>query len=588
MSPGEAVGPYTLGPRIGSGGMGEVFRATDPRLGRDVAIKFLRAGAERDPERLRRFENEARAAAQLNHPNILAVLDVGTHAGAPYLVTELLEGETLRERLARAVTAAQARELALQIANGLRAAHAHAIVHRDLKPENVFVTSDGRVKILDFGIARFAESGESGPVKATQTATGTLLGTAGYMAPEQVRGQPADARADVFAFGCILYELLGGKRAFDRATSVETGYAILNADPPPLPAGTPRALAQLVRRCLEKEVEKRVQSTDEVIAALSTETVAAPATSRAPLALGGLLVAAAVAIVAVMNRQPPPQAAAIAEMPDAGHRGVGMMDLPLPASSNPAALAAYRRALQELHDGSVAEAAALLNEAHRLDPQLGAAMVRSCLWIASVYCPEAQQLRSTLSPRDQALLDAASPWLNPFEAYDRDAGLAREAALLHRFPDDAEIVLIAGRLHGLESASGLAEARALAQHALELDPTFAGAWWMIGDLMSPEVDDSQRALEQCLALAPQAGGCLRALATLRAVEGDCEGFAQYVLRMKDVQPSGAYLHAWLMDARIANGATREEIESMFEKWPELRDGTPEFMATGRQLDSRTA
>src|SRR5450759_2732880 len=269
LSAGSRLGPYEILAPLGAGGMGEVYRARDSRLQRDVAIKVLPASFSQDADRLRRFEQEARAAGVLNHPNITAVYDIGTHDGAPYVVSELLEGETLRERLAGgALPPRKAIDYALQIAHGLAAAHEKGIVHRDLKPENLFVTKDGRVKILDFGLAKLTHQEEGGqatnlPTEAAGTEPGVVLGTLGYMSPEQVRGQPADARSDIFSFGAILYELLSGKRAFHGDSAADTMSAILKEDPPDLSLtnqALPPGLERIVHHCLEKNAEQRFQS----------------------------------------------------------------------------------------------------------------------------------------------------------------------------------------------------------------------------------------------------------------------------------------------------------------------------------------
>src|SRR5208283_1627749 len=222
----------------------------------------------READRLRRFEQEARAVAALNHPNILAVFDIGQHEGSPFLVSELLEGDTLRAALdGGALPQRKTIEYGVQIAHGLAAAHEKGIVHRDLKPENVFVSKDGRIKILDFGLAKFAQNPNSGPdgvtLATSHTAAGVVMGTASYMAPEQVRGEGADARTDIFAFGAVLYEMLSGVRAFRRDTAAETMTAVLKDDPPELsdPAhAVSSALERIVRRCLEKNPEQRFQS----------------------------------------------------------------------------------------------------------------------------------------------------------------------------------------------------------------------------------------------------------------------------------------------------------------------------------------
>ena len=238
LTSGTKLGPYEVSGAIGAGGMGEVYRARDPRLHREVAVKILSASLSSDRERLHRFEQEARAAAALNHPNILAVYDIGTQDGSPYIVSELLEGESLRERLRSGpLSLRKAIDYALQIARGLAAAHDKGIVHRDLKPENIFITRDGRVKLLDFGLAKLTQAaptfGDS-ETRTIQSDAGTVVGTVGYMSPEQVRGNPADARSDLFAFGVVLYEMISGKRAFHGETAADTMSAILHGEPPEL------------------------------------------------------------------------------------------------------------------------------------------------------------------------------------------------------------------------------------------------------------------------------------------------------------------------------------------------------------------
>ena len=275
LTAGTKVGPYEVQAPIGAGGMGEVYRAVDARLGRDVALKILPGSFSQDSDRLRRFEQEARAVAALNHPNILAVFDIGQQDGAPFLVSELLEGESLRAVLDRGpLPQRKAIEYGVQIAQGLAAAHEKGIVHRDLKPENIFVTKDGRIKILDFGLAKLAQAAEE-PNGATLmtagTAAGVVLGTPGYMAPEQVRGHAADARTDIFALGAVLYEMLSGSRAFRRDTPAESMTAALREDPAEFPDAThpvSPALDRIVRRCLEKNSAERFQSARDLSFAL--------------------------------------------------------------------------------------------------------------------------------------------------------------------------------------------------------------------------------------------------------------------------------------------------------------------------------
>src|SRR5882724_4284868 len=272
LASGTKLGPYEITAPLGAGGMGEVYRARDNRLGRDVAIKVLPPGFSQDGDRLRRFEQEARAAGILNHPNILSIYDIGTIAGAPYLVSELLEGQTLRETLrAMPLSPYKAIEVGIQIAHGLGAAHEKGIVHRDLKPENLFVTKDGRVKILDFGLAKLkpAPAGINTDVstRLPGTAPGVVMGTVGYMSPEQVRAEEVDHRSDIFAFGAILYEMLAGRRAFEGDSAVEVLNAILKEEPPEISEPkreVPPALVRVIRHCLEKSREDRFQSIADV------------------------------------------------------------------------------------------------------------------------------------------------------------------------------------------------------------------------------------------------------------------------------------------------------------------------------------
>lgn len=331
LTSGSKLGPYEIQSPLGAGGMGEVYRAKDTRLGRDVALKILPESFARETDRLRRFEQEARAVAALNHPNILAIHDIGQHEGSPFLVSELLEGESLGATLDRgALPQRKTIEYGVQIAQGLAAAHEKGIVHRDLKPENIFVTKDGRIKILDFGLAKLAQKAGAGSDEVTltseRTAAGVVMGTASYMAPEQVRGEAADPRTDIFAFGAVLYEMLSGVRAFRRDTPAETMTAVLKDDPPelsdqssaPVRLVSP-ALERIVRRCLEKNPEQRFQSARDLSFALSAlsgtepsgvvRSTAAAAPRRIPVLLwlsAALALAAVAAGAWFVARRPQP------------------------------------------------------------------------------------------------------------------------------------------------------------------------------------------------------------------------------------------------------------------------------------------
>jgi len=315
IAPGTRLGHYEVQTLIGTGGMGEVYRARDSRLHRDVAVKVLPDAFAGDKDRLRRFEQEARATGQLNHPNIVAIYDLGTsdgNGGVPYIVTELLEGQNLRAVVANGpIPPRKAVEYAIQIAAGLTAAHAKGIAHRDLKPENLFITAGGHLKILDFGLAKLlrptgiaggAEHDKTGSIQASLTMTGTIMGTASYMAPEQIREQPTDHRADIFSLGCILYEMLTGQRAFDGETPMDRMTAILHAEPADLPAAVEDAIpgvGRIVRRAIEKRAEDRFESAREMSFALSlvTERTGARAVSAE-----GIAAKASVSRAAILHR----------------------------------------------------------------------------------------------------------------------------------------------------------------------------------------------------------------------------------------------------------------------------------------------
>jgi TolB-like protein/Flp pilus assembly protein TadD len=286
LAPGTRLGPYEIESLIGSGGMGEVYRARDTRLHRQVAIKIL-PGSVPDRQFRERFDREARAVAALSHPNIVAIYDVGTHDDTPYAATELLEGETLRSRIgASALPVRTAVDYAVQIARGLAAAHGRGIVHRDLKPDNVFVTPDNQIKILDFGLATQAAPGTSDEsTRLGQTESGMVVGTVGYMSPEQARGTRADERSDIFSFGCVLYEMVSARRAFSGNSRIETLHAILKDNPPDLATtgrDIPSALERVIMHCLEKAPEGRFQSARDLVFALEnlTDAAAGPTDGR--------------------------------------------------------------------------------------------------------------------------------------------------------------------------------------------------------------------------------------------------------------------------------------------------------------------
>src|SRR5690242_1103954 len=310
---GVRLGRYEIRAPIGAGGMGEVYRARDGQLERDVAIKVLPEHLAESPAALARFGREAKAVAALSHPNILAIFDVGSEEGVSFAVTELLEGETLKQRLDRgAMGWREAVAIGAAVADGLAAAHGKGIIHRDLKPHNIFLTAEGRVKILDFGLARVkaAAAGQEASSMPTETDTGIVMGTAGYMSPEQVRGEHADVASDVFSFGCVLYEMAAGRRAFARETAAQSMAAVLETEPPELGTEIPAAVREAVTRCLEKSPARRYSSAQDLGMALRAAVDSAGSEPRARKSRRWMRAAAPAALLAAglaywMTRPPP-------------------------------------------------------------------------------------------------------------------------------------------------------------------------------------------------------------------------------------------------------------------------------------------
>jgi len=270
---GTKLGRYEIVAAVGAGGMGEVYRARDSRLGRDVAIKVLPEHLATDPVALARFDREARAVAAVSHPNVLEIYDVGNEDGTAFVVMELLEGETLRAALGRPGSSPAVIEIAISLAEGLAAAHARGVIHRDLKPENIFLAREGMVKLVDFGLARIErdDAAECSPSASTRTAVteaGAVMGTACYMSPEQARGHETDARCDLFSLGCVLFEMIAGRAPFCHSSYAETMASLIHEPPPPLEHTLNRGLDRIVRNCLEKDPERRIQSASELALAL--------------------------------------------------------------------------------------------------------------------------------------------------------------------------------------------------------------------------------------------------------------------------------------------------------------------------------
>ena len=518
---GRMLGCYEILALLGAGAMGDVYRARDTSLGREVAVKVLPPAFSRDPDRLRRFEQEARAAGMLNHPNILTIYAVGTHEGCPYLVSELLEGETLRDRLqGDGLAPRKATDYALQMAKGLAAAHEKGIVHRDLKPENLFLTKDGRVKILDFGLAKLTQPMAGSEAQPTLTESGAILGTAGYMSPEQVRGQPADHRADIFAFGVILYEMLSGQRAFQRGSWVESMNAILREEPPRLSESTPGvapALERVVWRCLEKSPEERFQSARDLGFALEAlSEISTPSPKPGPPAPGRLqgrkrlawsvAVLALLAILAVGvgiklrdHRQAP---------------GGRRVSTGAPASKNSEANEYFERAMFFNLQDDLPQTRLMLERALQLDPHFAEARgwygFTHVLMFDAGYSNDTSWLYNAEEELRQALRD--------------DPGLARvhsalAAVYLHQGrkelvpleveravkvrPEDNEALEWLVEYHRLNGEN--AAALALAKRVLQREPLFFPARMSMGEILRTQGDTTGaiREHEKILEQAPK-------------------------------------------------------------------------------------
>ena len=598
MRAGSRLGPYEIVAPLGAGGMGEVYRARDTRLGREVAVKVLPPAVASDVERLKRFEQEARATAALSHPNILALYDVGTYEGSPYLVTELLEGQALADRIHTGdLTAAKALALGIQIARGLSAAHERGIVHRDLKPGNVFITKDGTVKILDFGLARLIQSVGEGrdrdtdPTETGLTRAGAVLGTVGYMSPEQVRGELADSRSDIFAFGCVLYEMLSGQRAFKGPTPADTMSAILMKDPEPVGgpgSEIPAALQGIVSQCLEKRPEDRFSSAHDL--ALALQASSGMATVTAPrggavrrlrrLLIGGAVLAVAAIAVALAVLRPwrtvapaspvrpglvavpckvygAPEVAFLTDaVPQTISTLLGQVD-GIDTKVPPTSLEAEKVGgdlgrIAELYGVTSVVVTSLTESAgvFALNVQLVDARTRSVRWSRQLegsreaYNDLARQAAEGIR---QALMPAASPVPT--------AGVSSEAELALREGD-----YFSNRYLNLNHPTDFEAAVAAFERALKVDPSLAGAAAGISSLyltrfqMESEASGSLKEAETWARRALELDRrCGRAWGTLSWVEyhgtkPDIERLLEYALKAATYSPRDAYAHMAVSNA----------------------------------------
>jgi serine/threonine-protein kinase len=591
---GETLGQFRIVAKVGQGGMGVVYRATDEKLRRTVALKVLPPGFAADPARRDRFLREARAAAAINDANIATVYDVGEASGRLYIAMELVEGESLRARLANgAMAIPDALKVARGIARGLAKAHDRGLVHRDLKPDNVMVGTDLAVKILDFGLAKEVGLASESAVADAETATavttdGQVLGTPAYMSPEQAAGKPVDARSDVFALGIVLYEMVTGAAPFSAPTTMELLIAI--ARDTPAKASTRNAavmpeLEAVITRCLAKAPEARYASAREVLAALEgigeTSATSRPSAGVAThvqprkntwLTAIAAVVLGAAAVVGWRLRghdgaTATPATPSASAQADAGHRGIAMTDHPPPKTNVPEAALAYAKALQDLRDASLALGQQGLAHAVALDPGLAAAHVRLAFFfdtgIPGVDAPAsyraAHELRAQLDERDQMLLRAAEP-LHTRSTADLAACEARLVEATQHFPDDAEMFFFLATMETLFDSKPDDALAAVAREEA-LDPGSAVAVWHLAKARMRK-GDAARALEaaaRCLDLAPSATSCLRIQSTVHAAEGDCTAVLADAHRQVSLEPQGMQERRSLCDALAASGAPPEAL-----------------------------
>ena len=634
LSAGTRLGPYEILSSLGAGGMGEVYRARDRKLDRDVAVKVLPQSVAADSDTLARFEREAKAVAALSHPNILSIFDFGTQDGVAYAVMELLEGESLRGRLAGGpIPQKQAVDYALQVAKGLSAAHEKGVVHRDLKPENLFVSKDGHLKILDFGLAKRVPQVPPGeattvPTVSLHTEPGTVMGTAGYMSPEQVRGHAVDHRSDIFSFGTILYEMLSGKRAFKGDTAMETMTAILRDEPPELSGSgrsVPPALEHIVRHCLEKSPEQRFHSAHDVVFALE-ETAAGAVTSgpqaASPTVEKNVLVAVAVVMVLVLGiagvfllRRPHKATTEgvtrVAVLPfenlgspEDDYFADGIADAVRGKLTSVRGLEVIARASSVVYKKTTKTPKQIANELQA--PYLLTATLR---WQKSGSTSRVQVTPELVEVKESGA--PASKWQQPFDAALTDVfqvqsdiasrvaealGVALGAGEEKRLSEKPTQNLVAydAFLKGEEASKSMAvdepprvrKALSLYEQAVALDPDFALAWARVSQASSflfwnttpaPELAERARqAAERAVVLAPDRPEGYRALGVYRDyVLNDAVGAQEQYGRALRIGPISADLVAMraFLETRLGHWDPSVELYRQAEHLDPLSVGT---------------
>jgi serine/threonine protein kinase/tetratricopeptide (TPR) repeat protein len=614
LEPGTVFGRYRIDSKLGEGGMGQVYRAHDTLLRRKVALKILAGNATVDVDNSARFLREARAAAALNHPNIVAVYDVGEVKGAPFIAMELVEGRLLRVCVGDSSVPIERRvRWLVEMADALGAAHESGFVHRDLKPENVIVCDNGSTKLLDFGIAKRAnKDAPEAPAserESFRTQVGHVIGTPRYMSPEQRRGDPLDGRSDQYAWGLLAYELLSGVYARGD-DSGETPPALNERN-----AAIPLPVAAAVAKAMASGPELRFASMAEIVRSIepfaeARSKVLAESSSRpsigdmpeigldttlmeirtssrrerghglgrrvgAPGAIGLVAVAVVVAAVAVTAwrfRAPAPTVVQAPPLPVSTSRtSTPITMLPLPHTPVREALAAYAQALQAFRDGAIGAAVDALQHAARLDPTLAPAHLRLAVLLiegdsraARESYQRARELRSSLDARDQAFLEAAEPFAGRTPS-DGGEWRRRLGALAERYPGDAEILFFLAYAHA--QAGELPETRAAAERALVADPQFNAASSILGEALAYLGDPvgASRVYDACIGRTLSATECANEREKLYQQQGDCEAMGELAHRILGATPGAIHANYGLAESMVAHGASAQAVGSVIEQ-----------------------
>lgn len=621
FSTGQTIGRYVIESLLGEGGMGEVYRARDSKLERKVALKVLRNdtdGSSEDWEHaVMRMQREAQAVAALSHPGIVAIYDIGEHDGSPFIAMELVGGQPLREIIGKDTPMGTRLRILLDVARALGAAHEAGFVHRDIKPENILVREDGVAKVLDFGIARKTSHRadanmptldiQGATVDAAlvgMTAEGALVGTPAYMAPEQLRGETADARADQFAWGVVAYELLSGKHPFQTEKGAVGLLASILSDVPPPLSGIPDAVAAVVMRALEKEPEHRWPSMQEIalqceafitdgdarkvptgprpeLAAISPSQTGS-VTRETPRSWSRWLVGPFVGVIALsalafgFRQRSAPNIAPVtlpSATPVPSTTATAVTDLPIPASSSVEAVAAFREGLQSIRDARWTAAAAAFNRARRADPGMAAAHLRFAVIGFSYEVTSARDayrkalgLRSSLTERDQGFLHAIEPVIQR-EPSDYGEAAKRFETLVARYPGDAELTFWLSRTSFYHSSTpeSLKRIIELNERCVELDPRYADCWQTKASAlsMSGKLDEAVTTLDECIKVSENGVDCLLDKIRIDSVLGRCDVVVESARQLKTKDPSALNASLLLAESLYFSGEPEPVVRAAF-------------------------